>query len=334
MKIASSIADLIGNTPLVEMHVLNEGMAARIILKLEYRNPGQSVKDRIALSMILSAEKAGKLRKGMTIVEPTSGNTGIALAMLAAARGYRCILTMPETMSVERRLLLKGYGAEIVLTPGREGMGGAIARAREIAEAGPDEHYMPMQFDNPANPEAHRQGTALEILDDTDGQVDIFVAGVGTGGTITGTGEVLKARKPSVRVVAVEPAGSPVLSGGPRGKHGIQGIGAGFIPSVLNTAIYDEIIRVSDEDALATARAVARKEGILVGISSGATVWAALQLAGRLENAGKMIVIIVASCGERYLSTPLFQDKESVRDLIPDSGAPTPRAPFRGKEGR
>ncbi|MFA5852744.1 MAG: cysteine synthase A [Spirochaetales bacterium] len=308
MKIAANIAELIGNTPLVELHALTKGLNSRIILKLEYFNPGHSVKDRIALSMMDRAEKEGRLRPGMTIIEPTSGNTGIALAMLAAARGYRCILTMPETMSMERRLLIKGYGAEIVLTPGAEGMAGAIARATELAESEPDKYFMPAQFDNPANPEAHRRGTAVEILNDTDEQVDFFVAGVGTGGTITGTGEALKARKPSVKVIAVEPAASPVLSGGAKGPHAIQGIGAGFVPSVLNTKIYDEIIKVSDADAIDTARAAAKQEGILVGISSGATIWAALQIARRPENAGKMIVAIAASYGERYLSTPLFQD--------------------------
>ena len=312
MKIAANIAELIGNTPLVELHALTKGLNSRIVLKLEYFNPGHSVKDRIALSMMNAAEKEGQLRPGMTIIEPTSGNTGIALAMLAAARGYRCILTMPETMSMERRLLIKGYGAEIVLTPGAEGMAGAISRATELAESEPDKYFMPAQFDNPANPEAHRRGTAMEILNDTDGQVDFFVAGVGTGGTITGTGEVLKARKPSVKVVAVEPAGSPVLSGGKKGPHAIQGIGAGFVPSVLNTKIYDEIIRVSDADAIATARAAAKREGILVGISSGATIWAALQIARRPENVGKMIIAIAASYGERYLSTPLFQDEAAL----------------------
>lgn len=308
MKIAASVADLVGNTPLIELHTLTKGLAARVILKLEYFNPGHSVKDRVALAMIEAAEVEGKLRKGMTIVEPTSGNTGIALAMLAAARGYRCMLTMPETMSMERRLLLKGYGAEIVLTPGPEGMVGAITRARVIAESEPGNYFMPMQFDNPANAEAHRRGTAIEIWNDTDGQVDIFVAGVGTGGTITGTGEVLKHLKPSVKVVAVEPAGSAVLSGGPKGPHLIQGIGAGFIPGILNTEIYDEIVKVSDNDALMTARAAAKEEGLLVGISSGATLWAALQLARRPENAGMMIVAIVASYGERYLSTALFKE--------------------------
>ncbi len=308
MKIASNVADLIGNTPLVELQKLAEGAGARVILKLEYFNPGHSVKDRAALAMIEKAEAEGRLRKGMTIVEPTSGNTGIALAMLAAARGYRSMFTMPETMSVERRLLLKGYGAHIVLTPGAEGMQGAISRAKAIAASKPEEYFMPMQFDNPANAESHRRGTAIEIWNDTDGLVDIFVAGVGTGGTITGTGEALKQRKASVKVIAVEPAGSAVLSGGHKGPHLIQGIGAGFVPGILNTGIYDEIVRVSDEDALETARAAARKEGLLVGISSGATIWAALQLAKRPENAGMMIVAIVASYGERYLSTALFKE--------------------------
>ncbi|PKL75374.1 MAG: cysteine synthase A [Candidatus Melainabacteria bacterium HGW-Melainabacteria-1] len=308
MKIAASVADLVGNTPLVELHNLTKGSAARVVLKLEYCNPGHSVKDRVALAMIEAAEADGRLRKGMTIVEPTSGNTGIALAMLAAARGYRCILTMPETMSIERRLLLRGYGAEIVLTPGVGGMVGAISQAKAIAESKPNDYFMPMQFDNPANAESHRRGTAIEIWNDTDGRVDIFVAGVGTGGTITGTGEVLKQRKPSVKVIAVEPAGSAVLSGGPKGPHLIQGIGAGFVPGILNTGIYDEIVKVTDDDALRTARAAAKEEGLLVGISSGATIWAALQLAKRPENAGMMIVAIVASYGERYLSTALFKE--------------------------
>lgn len=307
MKIAKDVSDLIGNTPLVELKKLGEGLAARVVLKLEYFNPGHSLKDRIALAMIEAAEQKGELKPGMAIVEPTSGNTGIALAMLAAQRGYRCVLTMPDTMSQERRLLLQGYGAEVLLTPGAEGMEGAIARARALVEAEPGRYFMPMQFDNPANPEAHRRGTAQEIWRDSEGQVDIFVAGVGTGGTLTGVGEALKERKPSVRVVAVEPSGSPVLSGGSKGPHKIQGIGAGFVPKVLNTKIYDEIVQVSDEDALATARAAARREGLLVGISTGAAVWAALQLAARKENEGKMIVAIAGSYGERYLSTALFQ---------------------------
>ncbi len=307
MKIAASVAELIGNTPLVRLSKLTEGLEATILLKLEYFNPGHSVKDRTALSMIEAAEKAGLLDSGKTIVEPTSGNTGIALAMLAAARGYRCILTMPKTMSRERRVLLAAYGATLVLTPGSEGMAGAIRKAEEIVASDPSRHFMPAQFDNPANPEAHRRGTAEEIWRDTDGLVDIFVAGVGTGGTITGTGGALKARKTGLRVVAVEPDSSAVLSGGPKGAHKIQGIGAGFVPAILDRRVYDEIIRVKDEDALETARRAARREGLLVGISSGATIWAALMLARRPENEGKTIVAIAASYGERYLSTALFQ---------------------------
>lgn len=337
MKIASNISELVGNTPLVELHALPRGLKARIVVKLEYFNPGQSVKDRIALSMLRAAEAQGSLKPGMTIVEPTSGNTGIAFSMLAAALGYRCVLTMPETMSMERRLLLAAYGATVVLTPGAEGMAGAIAKAREIVASDPGAHFMPMQFDNPANPEAHRRTTALEILRDTDNGIDIFVAGVGTGGTITGTGETLKAHKPDVKIVAVEPAASPVLSGGAKGPHKIQGIGAGFVPSVLNTAIYDEIIRVADEDALATARRSAREEGILVGISSGATIWAAMELARRPENEGKLIVAVVASCGERYLSTALFQPQASQPQASqPQANQPAPRdaKPAQAGSGR
>ncbi len=322
MNISKDISKLIGNTPLVELRNLTKGGAARVVRKLEYWNPGHSVKDRIALSMIEAAEEEGKLKPGSTIVEPTSGNTGIALAMLAAARGYRCVLTMPDSMSVERRLLLKAYGARIVLTPGGKGMAGAIAKAKEIHALSPTDYFMPMQFENPANPEAHRRGTALEILRDTEGKVDIFVAGVGTGGTITGTGEALKAAKSSIKVVAVEPDSSPVLSGGAKGPHGIQGIGAGFVPEILNTKIYDEIIRVKDEQALITARRAAREEGLLVGISSGATIWAALVLANRPENAGKLIVAVAASYGERYLATALFQESGTAED-----GAGEPNSP-------
>ncbi|MEN6476825.1 MAG: cysteine synthase A [Rectinema sp.] len=306
MKIAADVTELIGNTPLVRLNALTKGKKATVLAKLEYFNPGHSVKDRIALAMVDAAERSGALAPGKIIVEPTSGNTGIALAMVAAARGYKCVLTMPETMSKERRILLLAYGAELVLTPGAEGMGGAIRKAKEMAESDPSLYFMPSQFENPANPEAHRRGTAEEIWRDTDGTVDIFVAGVGTGGTLTGTGEVLKARKPGLKVVAVEPDASPVLSGGAKGPHQIQGIGAGFVPAVLNTGIYDEIIRVKDNDAMATARRMAKEEGLLVGISSGATVFAALELAGRPENEGKIIVVIIASYGERYLSTPLF----------------------------
>lgn len=306
MKIAADVTELIGNTPLVRLNALTKGKKATVLAKLEYFNPGHSVKDRIALAMVDAAERSGALAPGKIIVEPTSGNTGIALAMVAAARGYKCVLTMPETMSKERRILLLAYGAELVLTPGAEGMGGAIRKAKEMAESDPSLYFMPSQFENPANPEAHRRGTAEEVWRDTDGTVDIFVAGVGTGGTLTGTGEVLKARKPGLKVVAVEPDASPVLSGGAKGPHQIQGIGAGFVPAVLNTGIYDEIIRVKDNDAMATARRMAKEEGLLVGISSGATVFAALELAGRPENEGKTIVVIIASYGERYLSTPLF----------------------------
>ena len=306
MKIANSVTDLIGNTPLVRLNRVSAGAKADVVLKLEFFNPAHSVKDRIGLAMIEAAEKAGVLTKNKTIVEPTSGNTGIALAMVAAARGYKIILTMPETMSKERRMLLRAYGAELILTPGPEGMGGAIKRAEEMAASDPEKYFIPQQFNNPANPEIHRQTTAEEIWRDTDGKIDFLVAGVGTGGTITGVSEIIKARKPSFKAVAVEPDGSAVLSGGPKGPHKIQGIGAGFVPGVLNTKIYDEIIRVSDDNAMETARRLAREEGLLVGISSGAATWAALQVANRAENAGKLIVVIIASFGERYLSTPLF----------------------------
>lgn len=308
MKIAKDITQLVGNTPLVRLNRVTEGGAADVVAKLEYFNPSHSVKDRIGVAMIDAAEQAGIIQPGKTvIVEPTSGNTGIAIAMAGAARGYKVILTMPETMSKERRMLLRAYGAKLVLTPGSEGMDGSIRLAREMVSEN-ENYFMPQQFENPANPEIHRRTTAEEIWRDTDGQVDIVVAGVGTGGTITGIGEILKARKPAVKMVAVEPDTSPVLSGGKKGPHGIQGIGAGFIPTTLNTSIYDEIIRVTNEDAFATARAMASSEGLLVGISSGATTWAALQLARRPENAGKLIVVIIASFGERYLSTPLFAD--------------------------
>ena len=308
MKIANNVTELVGNTPLVKLNRVTEGAEATVLAKLEFFNPGSSVKDRIAVAMIDAAEKAGKINKNTTIVEPTSGNTGIGLAMVCAARGYKLIITMPETMSRERRMLMRAYGAELVLTPGPEGMGGAIAKAKELAEANPDSFFIPQQFENPANPEVHRNTTALEIWNDTDGKVDIVVAGVGTGGTITGIGEVLKAKNPNIQVVAVEPAASPVLSGGPKGPHPIQGIGAGFVPSILNTEIYDEIIQVPSEAAFETARAVGSQEGVLVGISSGAAVWAAVQLARRPENKGKNIVVIIPSNGERYLSTPLFEN--------------------------
>ena len=304
MRVAEDITQLVGGTPLVRLRNVVAPGGAQVLAKLEFFNPAGSVKDRIAVSMIDDAERRGLLKPGSTVVEPTSGNTGIALAMVCAARGYRAIFTMPETMSVERRMLLRGYGAELILTPGPDGMGGAIAKAKEIADAGG--YFMPQQFDNPANPAVHRTTTAEEIWNDTDGTVDFFVAGVGTGGTISGVGKVLKERKPNVRVIAVEPAASPVLSGGVKGPHPIQGIGAGFIPTNMDMSVVDEVIQVQNEDAFATAREMATSEGLLVGISSGAATWAALQVAGREENAGKTIVVIIPSFGERYLSTPLF----------------------------
>ena len=306
MRIAKDATELVGNTPLVRLNRVTEGAVAEVVAKLEFYNPAHSVKDRIGVSMIDAAERAGKLKPGVTIIEPTSGNTGIALAFVAAARGYKLKLFMPETMSKERRILLRAYGAELELTPGPEGMGGAIRRAEELAASDPERYFLPQQFKNPANPEIHRKTTAEEIWRDTDGKVDFLVAGIGTGGTITGVGEVIKARRPSFQAIAVEPDASPVLSGGPKGPHPIQGIGAGFVPDVLNTKIYDEIIRVKNDDALETARRVAREEGLLIGISSGAATWAALQVAHRPENAGKLIVVIIPSFGERYLSTPLF----------------------------
>ncbi|NLC23312.1 MAG: cysteine synthase A [Oxalobacter sp.] len=305
MKIANDITELVGNTPLVRIRKLNENGQADIVGKLEFFNPAHSVKDRIGLAMIEAAEKAGKIRPDTIIVEPTSGNTGIALAMVCAARGYRCILTMPETMSQERRTLLKAYGAELILTPGSEGMSGAIRKAEELVASDP-RYFMPQQFSNPANPAMHRKTTAEEIWRDTDGKVDILVAAVGTGGTLTGTGEGLKQKNSAIRCVAVEPDGSPMLSTGEKGPHKIQGIGAGFIPEVLNTGIYDEVIRVTDDNAFETARKAATEEGLLVGISSGAALWAALQLSKRPENAGKMIVVIIPSFGERYISTELY----------------------------
>jgi cysteine synthase A len=305
MRIANDVTELIGNTPLVRIRRMNQGSGADILAKLEFYNPAHSVKDRIGLAMIEAAEQAGKIGPGTIIVEPTSGNTGIALAMVCAARGYRCRLVMPETMSNERRMLLRAYGAELVLTPGPEGMLGAIRRAEEIVASDPN-CFMPQQFNNPANPEVHRRTTAEEIWRDTDGKVDILVAGVGTGGTITGVAEVIKERKPDFRAIAVEPEASPILSKGTKGPHPIQGIGAGFVPQVLNTHIYDEVIAVKNEDAFETARAAAREEGLLVGISSGAALWAAMQVAKRPENAGKMIVTIIPSFGERYLSTALY----------------------------
>lgn len=307
MKIANNITELVGNTPLVRLNRIGRGTRAEIVAKLEFFNPASSVKDRIGVSMIDAAERAGLIRADTIILEPTSGNTGIALAMVCAARGYRCALVMPDTMSQERRLLLRAYGAELILTPGSEGMGGAIRKAEALAAADA-RYFIPQQFRNPANPEIHRQTTAEEIWRDTEGKADILVAGIGTGGTITGVSEVLKSRKASFRVVAVEPDQSPVLSGGSKGPHGIQGIGAGFVPEVLNTKIYDEILRVKDEDAMQTARDMATMEGLLVGISSGAATWAALQVARRVESDGKMIVVIIPSFGERYLSTALYRD--------------------------
>ncbi len=307
MKIADDVTQLIGNTPLVRLQRVTDGAGAAVVAKLEFYNPASSVKDRIGVAMIDAAERAGLIGPETIILEPTSGNTGIALAMVCAARGYRCTLTMPETMSVERRQLLRLLGAELILTPGPAGMPGAIARAEELAK-GDQRYFVPQQFENPANPAIHRATTAEEVWRDTDGGVDIFVSGVGTGGTITGVGEVLKDRKPSVRLVAVEPAASPVLAGGQKGPHPIQGIGAGFVPAVLDLDIVDEIVEVENDAAFQMARRLAREEGLLVGISSGAAVWAAVQQAQRPENAGKLIVVVVPDFAERYLSTPLFAD--------------------------
>jgi cysteine synthase A len=307
MKIYDSVLELVGKTPLVRLNKITEGARGQVVVKLESRNPLASLKDRIGLAMIEDGEARGRIGKGTVIVEPTSGNTGIALAFVAAFKGYRCILTMPDSMSVERRKLLKALGAELVLTPAPQGMKGAIAKAQEIAAETPGS-FIPQQFENPANPEVHRRTTAEEIWKDTDGKADVLVAGVGTGGTLTGVGEVIKKRKPSFKVVAVEPARSPVLSGGSPSMHKIQGIGAGFVPAVLNTKIIDEIVKVEDEAAGKTARRLAREEGLLVGISAGAAVWAALEVARRPESEGKLIVSIVPSFGERYLSTWLFEE--------------------------
>ena len=308
-KIAQKLTDLIGNTPLLALNRYSKesGLPASIVAKLEYFNPLGSVKDRIALAMIEAAEAAGKINKDTLIIEPTSGNTGVGLAFVAASKDYKLVLTMPETMSIERRNLLKALGAELVLTPGAEGMKGAIKKAEELAQTNANS-FIPQQFQNPANPEIHRKTTAEEIWRDTDGKVDIFVAGVGTGGTVTGVGEVLKKYKPSVKIIAVEPAASPVLSGGQPGPHKLQGIGAGFVPDIFNRAIVDEILPVGNDEAFATARALSKTEGLLVGISSGAATWAASQVAKRPENAGKVIVVLLPDTGERYLSTPLFTE--------------------------
>lgn len=309
MKVYKKITDLVGATPLIELSNLekNDGLEATILGKLEYFNPAGSVKDRIAKAMIDDAEEKGLLKEGSVIIEPTSGNTGIGLASVAAARGYRLIIAMPETMSIERRNLMKAYGAELVLTEGSKGMSGAIAKAKELAQEIPDS-FIPSQFTNPANPAVHEKTTGVEIWNDTDGKVDIFVAGVGTGGTLTGTGKYLKSRNPEVKIIAVEPKSSPVLSEGFAGPHKIQGIGAGFVPETLDTSVYDEIIAVKNEDAFETGRKIARSEGFLVGISSGAAVWAAIELAKRPENKGKTIVALLPDNGERYLSTPMFTE--------------------------
>ena len=305
MKISNSVTALIGNTPLVRINRITAGCAGEVVAKLEFQNPGASVKDRIGLAMIEAAEKAGRIKADTIILEPTSGNTGIGIAMVCAARGYKCTIIMPDTMSKERRMVLRAYGAELVLTPGAERMPGAIKKAIEMAAADP-RYFIPQQFENPANPEVHRRTTAEEIWRDTEGRADILISGVGTGGTITGVGEIMKAKKPSFQCVAVEPDASAVLSGGAAGPHPLQGIGAGFVPGVLNTKIYDEVVRVKNDDAMNMARRMAKEEGILVGISSGAAMWAAVEVAKRATSKDKLIVVIIPSFGERYLSTPLF----------------------------
>ncbi len=305
MKISNSVTGLIGNTPLVRINRITAGCASEVVAKLEFQNPGASVKDRIGLAMIEAAEKAGRIKADTIILEPTSGNTGIGIAMVCAARGYKCTIIMPDTMSKERRMVLRAYGAELVLTPGAERMPGAIKKAMEMAAADP-RYFIPQQFENPANPEVHRRTTAEEIWRDTEGRADILISGVGTGGTITGVGEIMKAKKPSFQCVAVEPDASAVLSGGAAGPHPLQGIGAGFVPGVLNTKIYDEVVRVKNDDAMNMARRMAKEEGILVGISSGAAMWAAVEVAKRATSKDKLIVVIIPSFGERYLSTPLF----------------------------
>jgi len=308
MNIAGSALELVGNTPLVRLNQIAAGCPAQIVAKLEFYAPGASVKDRIGVAMIDAAERAGTLRPGMIVVEPTSGNTGIALAWVCAVKGYRCMLFMPESMSRERRAVIRAFGGELVLTPAAEGAIGAVKRAEELAASDPSRYFMPQQFRNPANPEVHRRTTAEEIWRDTDGKADILVSGIGTGGTITGVGEVIKSRKPGFKCIAVEPDASPVLSGGAKGPHAIQGLGAGFVPEILNRSICDEIIRVTNDDAIVTARRMAKEEGLFVGISSGAAVWAALQVARRPEHAGKLIVAILPSYGERYLTSPLYSD--------------------------
>ncbi|MHB1305336.1 MAG: cysteine synthase A [Acidiphilium sp.] len=305
MKIAKDVTELVGNTPLVRINRLAAGLPGAIVGKLEFFAPANSVKDRIGVAMIEAAEREGLIDQNSVIVEPTSGNTGIALAMVCAAKGYRCIITMPDSVSKERRAVLRGYGAELVLTPGAEGISGSIRKAGEIVASGPN-YFMPQQFQNRANPDVHKRTTAEEIWADTDGKADILISGVGTGGTITGVGQVIKPRKPSFRCIAVEPDASPVLSGGQKGPHAIQGLGAGFVPEILDTHVYDEVIRVTNDDAIAMARRAAREEGLMVGISSGAALWAAIEVAKRPDSEGKLIVAIIPSYGERYLSTPLF----------------------------